>query len=86
MRWETFLGGNSFDMLFLAAADIAYREGSLCQAIGERQLLLVGIVLLMKYRSRTWPVKKEKKRYRQYQLESFTLLLLYSGTLFVLVR
>lgn len=41
------IGGNTFDILFLSASDVAYREGSLYHAIGEGDLLLaVGAILM----------------------------------------
>jgi len=33
------IGGNTFDMLFLTASDISYREGSLYHAVGDADLL-----------------------------------------------
>lgn len=41
------IGGNAFDMLFLAAADIAYRDGSLYGRFGDTDLLLLGSAMLM---------------------------------------
>ena len=41
------IGGNSFDVLFVAAADIAYREGSIYHAIdASTQIVLAAVVLL----------------------------------------
>ncbi|MEM9010628.1 MAG: sodium:calcium antiporter [Pseudomonadota bacterium] len=41
------IGGNAFDVLFLSAADIAYRPGSLYHAVGNADLLWVGVGLAM---------------------------------------
>ena len=41
------IGGNTFDVLFLAAADVAYREGSLYAAIGDRTIFLLALTLLL---------------------------------------
>lgn len=41
------IGGNTFDVLFLAAGDIAYRSGSLYAAIGDRTLFLAALTLLL---------------------------------------
>jgi cation:H+ antiporter len=41
------IGGNTFDVLFLAAADVAYRNGSLYTAIGDRTLFLLALTLLL---------------------------------------
>jgi cation:H+ antiporter len=47
------LGGNSFDVLFLVVSDVAYREGSIYQAVSASQsswlavgILLTGILLM----------------------------------------
>jgi len=41
------IGGNAFDTLFLAAADVAYREGSIYHAADPEESLLIGITLIM---------------------------------------
>lgn len=41
------IGGNAFDVLFLAAADVAYRDGSLFGRFGDADLLLLGAAMLM---------------------------------------
>lgn len=41
------IGGNTFDVLFVAVADVAYREGSLYAAIGERTVFLLALTLLL---------------------------------------
>lgn len=41
------IGGNTFDILFLSASDIAYRDGSLYHAIGDADIFLVVGAILM---------------------------------------
>lgn len=41
------IGGNTFDMLFLAVSDIAYRDGSLYHAVAPGDLFWLGIGLSM---------------------------------------
>lgn len=41
------LGGNCFDVLFLAAADLAYRGGSLYEAITDQALMLFALTILL---------------------------------------
>lgn len=41
------IGGNTFDVLFLSASDIAYRPGSLYHAVGAEDLFWVGVSLAM---------------------------------------
>lgn len=41
------IGGNAFDTLFVAASDVAYRDGSIYAAIGAEQLFLIGLTIAM---------------------------------------
>ncbi|MEP7206806.1 MAG: hypothetical protein ABI920_07700 [Casimicrobiaceae bacterium] len=41
------IGGNTFDVLLLAAADVAYRQGSIYHAFTGVQLRLIAVSLLM---------------------------------------
>ena len=41
------IGGNAFDVLFVAASDVAYREGPIYRAVGDPQLFLTGMAMLM---------------------------------------
>ena len=41
------IGGNTFDVLFLSAADVAYRSGSIYAAVGERTVFLLALTLLL---------------------------------------
>jgi len=41
------IGGNTFDVLFLSAADAAYRGGSIYAAVGERTVFLLALTLLL---------------------------------------
>jgi cation:H+ antiporter len=44
---SNIVGGNAFDVLFVAFADMAYREGSIYAALTERSLFVVGLTLMM---------------------------------------
>jgi len=41
------IGGNSFDVLFIAFADIAYGKGSILHAITQSQVFIVALTMLM---------------------------------------
>ena len=41
------IGGNAFDVLFLAASDIAYRDGSIYAAVSDRQVFVIALSLFM---------------------------------------
>lgn len=75
------IGGNAFDTLFVAASDIAYREGPIYAAISSAEqfwlatsMLMTGVLLMgLIYRQRHGP--------GNIGLESVTLLVLYFGGL-----
>ena len=41
------IGGNMFDALFIAASDVAYRDGSIYHAISDRAIFWMALVVLM---------------------------------------
>ena len=41
------IGGNAFDVLFLAASDVAYREGSIYEAVTGSQVFIIALLLFM---------------------------------------
>ncbi|WP_067971655.1 sodium:calcium antiporter [Nocardiopsis trehalosi] len=41
------IGGNGFDMLFLSASDLAYREGSIYAAMNQEVILVTGLGILL---------------------------------------
>ena len=41
------IGGNMFDALFIAASDVAYREGSIYNAMSERSVFWISLSILM---------------------------------------
>lgn len=41
------IGGNAFDVLFLSASDVAYREGSIFEAITRQQIFSISLALFM---------------------------------------
>lgn len=41
------IGGNAFDVLFLAASDAAYREGPIYEAVTDKQTFVIALSLLM---------------------------------------
>lgn len=44
---SNIIGGNTFDILFVAFADIAYFEGSILHAVTSNQVYLIGLTMLM---------------------------------------
>jgi len=41
------IGGNTFDVLFLSFADVAYRDGSIYHAIGPQPLFIISLTILL---------------------------------------
>jgi cation:H+ antiporter len=78
------IGGNSFDVLFLAFSDVAYRDGSLYHAMTHRQLFLIAVSLLMTGILLLGLLRREKSGIANIGFESLLVLLLYLGTVLVL--
>lgn len=78
------IGGNAFDVLFAAAADIAYRDGSIYHAIGSEERMLVGLTIVMAAVLLTGLVHREKQGIANIGFESVIVLLLYLCGLVVL--
>lgn len=73
------IGGNAFDVLFLSAADIAYRPGSLYHAVGTADLLWVGIGLAMTSVLLLGLVIRQRQGPGGIGFESAAILVLYIG-------
>lgn len=71
------IGGNSFDTLFLAIADGAYRDGSIYHHVTERQTFLLALTILLTAILVMGLVRREKKGIGNIGFESFSILLLY---------
>lgn len=84
------LGGNCFDTLFAAAADVAYRNGSLFHAAtstaaaDSRALVLVAVSILMTAVLLLGLLRREESGPGGIGFESVTVLLAYAGTLALL--
>lgn len=71
------IGGNSFDVLFLAFSDIAYRDGSLFHAMGEDQAFLLAIAIVMTGVLLMGLLRRERKGVAGIGFESIGVLALY---------
>lgn len=78
------IGGNSFDVLFLAFSDVAYRAGSIYHAVGDGVLLLLGVDIVMTGVLLLGLLRREPAGFAGIGFESITLLLLYLGVTAVL--
>jgi len=77
------IGGNTFDVLFLTAADAGYREGSIYHAIGRADLFWIAVGLLMTAILLIGLIVREQKGPGRIGLESSALLLVYAGAVAV---
>lgn len=73
------VGGNSFDVLFIAFADIAYREGSIYHALTQSQSFIIALTILMTGILLLGLLRREKHGIGNIGFESFLILVLYFG-------
>lgn len=73
------IGGNSFDVLFLAAADFAYRNGSIYHHVGRQQIFVVALAAIMTGVLLLGLLHREKRGIANIGFESFLILLLYAA-------
>lgn len=55
------IGGNTFDVLFVAASDVVYREGSIYHAVDQGTELVLGLVVLLTAVLAAGLVRREEK-------------------------
>ena len=78
------IGGNSFDVLFIAFADTAYRDGSIYHAITDRQVFIIALTLLLTSILLLGLLRREKSGIGNIGFESFLVIVLYLGAFAVL--
>jgi cation:H+ antiporter len=79
------IGGNAFDTLFAAVADIAYRDGSIYHAISGQQLFFISLTILLTGVLLMGLLRRQKSGLANIGFESFFILLLYVGAIGFLV-
>lgn len=77
------VGGNFFDVLFLAFSDIAYREGSLFHTMTTSHLSYIALTILMTMVLLMGLIRREKSGIGNIGGESFVIGLLYIASLFL---
>jgi len=81
------IGGNAFDTLFVAASDIAYRDGSIYHHVSNSVLLWVALSILMTGVLLMGLLRREKHGLGKIGFESVTLIGLYfAGVAMVLAK
>ncbi len=79
------IGGNCFDLLFIAFSDVAYRPGSIYAAISEQQLFSLALTAMMVGVLLLGLLQRQKYGVGKIGFESTLILALYAlgvGTLF----
>lgn len=78
------IGGNTFDILFVAFADMAYSGGSILHAIANDQVFMVGLTIMMVSTLILGLLYREQKGVGKIGWESFLIIFLYfAGTAFL---
>lgn len=73
------IGGNSFDVLFLAFSDAAYREGSLYHAMGDLQVFIIAASQAMTGILLLGLLRREQSGIANIGFESFLVLVFYGA-------
>jgi cation:H+ antiporter len=79
------IGGNTFDVLFLVFADVAYREGSIYHAIGDQPLFVIALTILLTAFLLMGLIRRERRGVANIGFESVAVLGLYLAGMAVLV-
>ncbi|MGD8206556.1 MAG: hypothetical protein PVH47_00600 [Thiohalocapsa sp.] len=79
------IGGNTFDVLFLAFSDIAYRDGSLYRAVGPQPLFIVSLTILLTAMLLLGLIRRERRGLGSIGFESVAVLVIYLLGMTVLV-
>jgi len=79
------IGGNTFDVLFLFFADVAYRDGSIYHAIGPQPLFVISLTILLTATLLLGLIRRERCGVANIGFESVAVLGLYFTGLAILV-
>jgi len=71
------IGGNAFDLLFIAFADVAYRPGSIFHALTDSQIFIVALTMLMVSVLILGLLHRQKRGIGRIGWESFLIIVLY---------
>ena len=79
------IGGNTFDVILVAASDLAYRHGSIYHAASEQPYYVVALTILMTGVLLLGLLRRERYGFANIGFESLLLLLIYAGGTAVLL-
>ena len=80
------IGGNAFDVLFISASDLAYRQGSIYHAISHEASFWLALNLFMSGILIMGLIRREKHGLAGIGWESAAILLLYPLGVFLLIK
>lgn len=73
------IGGNAFDVLFLAFSDLAYRDGSIYQTLTRGHILLLSLAIVMTAILLLGLLRREKHGIAGIGFESVLILVIYAA-------
>lgn len=79
------IGGNTFDVLFLVFADVAYRDGSIYHAASEQPLFIISLTILLTAFLLLGLIRRERSGIGNIGFESVAVLVFYLAGLATLV-
>lgn len=79
------IGGNTFDVLMLSLSDVAYRQGSIYNAITSHETFVISLTILMTAILLLGLLRREKSGIGNIGFESLSILVLYLGGFAILV-
>lgn len=79
------IGGNAFDVLFVAFADVAYRQGSIYHQLTGEQLFVLALALLMTAVLMLGLLRRERRGIANVGFETLLLVAIYVGGFSVVV-
>jgi cation:H+ antiporter len=75
------IGGNTFDTLFIAMSDIAYRSGSIYRDVSSTEIFWLAMTMLMTGILLMGLLHRERHGIANIGMESFLVLVIYIGGL-----
>jgi cation:H+ antiporter len=79
------IGGNAFDVLFVAFADVAYRAGSIYHAITDRQVFVLALAIVLNGVLLLGLLRRERSGWFGIGFESVLVVALYLGAAVLIV-
>ena len=79
------IGGNTFDTIFIAASDIAYREGSIYSSISTNEIFWLAMTILMTGVLLMGLIHRERHGIANIGMESFLVIIIYISGLSILI-